>query len=58
LLKELTTPFENLLWAGAVMCFVAYGLSSGDPSNLYLGLVLVGINLLSGITTFYQNMKS
>ena len=58
LLAELTTPFALLLWAGSVLCFVAYGLSPTDQSNLYLGIVLAVINLLTGIMTFYQNMKS
>ena len=37
---------------------MAYGLSPTDQSNLYLGVVLAVINLLTGIMTFYQNMKS
>jgi sodium/potassium-transporting ATPase subunit alpha len=47
-----------LLWAGAALCFVAYALSSSDPSNMYLGIVLIIINSLTGLMTFYQNMKS
>jgi sodium/potassium-transporting ATPase subunit alpha len=47
-----------LLWAGAALCFVAYALSSSDPSNMYLGIVIVAINLITGVMTFYQNMKS
>ena len=58
LLHELSTPFALLLWAGSILCFVAYGLSTSDQSNLYLGIVLAVINLLTGIMTFYQNMKS
>src|SRR3990167_6278156 len=40
LLHELTSAFALLLWAGAILCFIAYGLDSSDPSNLYLGIVL------------------
>jgi sodium/potassium-transporting ATPase subunit alpha len=58
LLHELTTPFALLLWAGAILCFVAFALSSEDQSNLYLGIVLAVINLMTGIMAFYQNMKS
>lgn len=58
LLKELTTPFAMLLWAGAALCFVAYALSTSDPSNLYLGIVIVVINTITGVMTFIQNMKS
>lgn len=58
LFHELTTPFALLLWAGAILCFVAYALSSTDQSNLYLGLVLAIINALTGFMSFYQNMQS
>jgi sodium/potassium-transporting ATPase subunit alpha len=58
LFHELTTPFACLLWAGALLCFVAYALSSSDASNLYLGIVLAVINLLTGLMSFYQNMQS
>jgi len=58
LLKEITSPFALLLWAGAILCFVAYALAPEDPSNLYLGIVLCVINLATGLMTFYQNMKS
>lgn len=58
LLKELITPFALLLWAGAALCFVAYALSTSDPSNLYLGIVIVVINTITGVLTFIQNMKS
>lgn len=51
------TPFALLLWIGGILCFVAYGLSN-DPSNLYLGIVLIVIVLATSFMTFYQNMKS
>ncbi len=57
LLKEMVSPFALLLWAGGILCFIAYPLS-GDPSNLYLGIVLIIIVLLTSFMTFYQNMKS
>lgn len=37
---------------------MAYFLSPDDPSNLYLGIVLAVINLLTGLMSFYQNMQS
>lgn len=58
LLHELTSPFALLLWAGGVLCFVAYALSPEDPSNMYLGIVLFIINSLTGLMSFYQNMQS
>ena len=54
----MTTPFALLLWAGGVLCFVAYALSPTDPSNMYLGIVLFVINSFTGLMNFYQNMKS
>lgn len=54
----MTSPFALLLWAGGVLCFVAYALSPEDPSNMYLGIVLFVINSLTGFMSFYQNMQS
>lgn len=53
----MASPFALLLWVGGILCFVAYPLS-GDPSNLYLGIVLIVIVLATSFMTFYQNMKS
>jgi sodium/potassium-transporting ATPase subunit alpha len=37
---------------------VAYAIQPKDPSNLYLGVVLIVIVILTSLMTFYQNMKS
>ena len=58
LFHELTSFFALLLWAGAILCFIAYGLDSSDPSNLYLGFVLAIVVMITGIVTFFQNAKS
>lgn len=58
LIHELTTFFSLLLWAGSLLCFLSYGLDKSDPSNLYLGIVLMIVVLLTGIITFFQNAKS
>mmetsp|Transcript_29619 Transcript_29619/g.27073 ORF Transcript_29619/g.27073 Transcript_29619/m.27073 type:complete len:349 (+) Transcript_29619:440-1486(+) len=50
--------FALLLWAGSIMCFIAYALAPEDPSNLYLGIVLAIVVFLTGLVTFYQNQKS
>jgi len=39
------------------LCFVAYGIGH-DPSNLYLGIIICVIILITGFLTFYQTMKS
>jgi sodium/potassium-transporting ATPase subunit alpha len=53
----LTQPFALLLWAGAILTFVAYGLGGGS-SNLYLALIIIGIILVTGLMSFSQTMKS
>ncbi|CAD8101580.1 unnamed protein product [Paramecium primaurelia] len=58
LIHELTSMFSMLLWVGSILCFIAYGLSPEDPSNLYLGIVIVVVNTLTGVITFFQNAKS
>jgi sodium/potassium-transporting ATPase subunit alpha len=58
LLKEMANPFALLLWIGSILAFVAYGLFPVDPSNLYLGIVLIVIILFVALLTFYENMKS
>lgn len=57
-LGMLTGFFALLLWAGSALCLIAYGLSQSDPSNLYLGIVLAVVNLLSAAFSFYQESKS
>lgn len=34
LLKEMSGVFSILLWVGAALCFIAYGLYTTDPSNV------------------------
>jgi len=58
LLHEWTSPFALLLWAGSALCFIAYGLDEADPSNLYLGIVLAIVVMVTGLVTFFQNAKS
>ena len=58
LIHEWTSPFALLLWAGSILCFIAYGLDESDPSNLYLGIVLAVVVMVTGLVTFFQNAKS
>ncbi|CAG9331213.1 unnamed protein product [Blepharisma stoltei] len=57
-IKCLTGFFSLLLWAGAILCFIVYGISQADPSNLYLAIALVVVVLVTGIFGFYQEAKS
>ena len=52
-----------LLWLGAILCFLAYSIqysSQENPpdDNLYLGLVLTGVVVVTGIFSYYQESKS
>lgn len=55
---EFLSFFSLLLWAGAILCFIAYGLNPEDKSNIYLAIVLIIIVVISGLVTFFQNSKS
>ncbi|KAL4494140.1 hypothetical protein ABPG72_016096 [Tetrahymena utriculariae] len=57
-IKEITTPFAILLWIAAIFCFVTYYLSPEDPSNLYLGFVLIAVIFVTAQITYQQNKKS
>lgn len=52
-----------LLWIGAVLCFVAYSIqasTSEEPAddNLYLGIVLSAVVIVTGIFSYYQVSSS
>lgn len=55
--------FAILLWIGAALCFLGYGLqwsSSDHPpgDNMYLGIVLVLVVLVTGLFSYYQEHAS
>jgi len=61
--QNLFGGFSLLLWLGAILCFLAYGIQAGtfeEPpdDNLYLGIVLTGVVLVTGIFSYYQESKS
>lgn len=48
-----------LLWIGCVLCFIAYtiqALTSDEPAddNLYLGIALAVVNIVTGVFSHYQ----
>lgn len=59
-MKELTGFFSLLLWAGSFLCFIGFGIQEDkeDLSNLYLGIVLAVVTLLTGIFSYMQTSKS
>jgi len=61
--KQLFGGFSTLLWIGAILCFVAYSIQAStyeDPpgDNLYLGIVLTGVVVVTGVFSYYQEAKS
>lgn len=57
---ELTGFFSLLLWFGSFLCFIGYGIQPDkeDMSNLYLGVVLAAVTLITGIFSYLQASKS
>uniref|UniRef100_A0A3Q4GI80 Sodium/potassium-transporting ATPase subunit alpha n=1 Tax=Neolamprologus brichardi TaxID=32507 RepID=A0A3Q4GI80_NEOBR len=61
--KQLFGGFSMLLWIGAILCFLAYGIqaaSEDEPTNdnLYLGVVLSAVVIITGCFSYYQEAKS
>ncbi|RLN70094.1 hypothetical protein BBJ28_00006456 [Nothophytophthora sp. Chile5] len=56
-IRELTGLFSLLLWVGGALCIIIYGLQ-GDPNNLYLGIVLFLVVVITGTFSYFQNRKS
>merc|ERR1719511_138786 len=59
----LFSGFAMLLWFGAVLCFLAYSIQAAtyedpSPDNLYLGIVLSAVVIVTGIFGYYQESKS
>ncbi|KAI5645379.1 e1-E2 ATPase domain-containing protein [Phthorimaea operculella] len=63
LLKSLFTGFSILIWLGALLCLVAYMIEAATKvnasrDNLYLGCVLIFVDVVCGLFSFFQNYKS
>ena len=57
-LLEISSVFSILLWIAAILSFIAYSLNTDDLSNMYLGVVIAVIVLLTGAFSYYQNERS
>ncbi|EAR87207.2 Na,H/K antiporter P-type ATPase, alpha subunit family protein (macronuclear) [Tetrahymena thermophila SB210] len=57
-LRELITPFAILLWISSIVCFVAYKIKPQNSQNLYFGIILIFVVLITAFITFQQNKKS
>jgi sodium/potassium-transporting ATPase subunit alpha len=61
--KHLFGGFSLLLWIGAILCFLAYGVDFAtsefvEKDNLYLGIVLTGVVVVTGVFQYFQEAKS
>jgi len=61
--QNLFGGFAMLLWVGAILCFVAYTIQATNfeeppDDNLYLGVVLTAVVVVTGIFSYYQESKS
>lgn len=62
-LKQMFGGFATLLWIGAVLCFLAYTIEStqnanAQKDNLYLGIVLATVVIITGIFSYFQERKA
>ncbi|XP_034995278.1 potassium-transporting ATPase alpha chain 2 isoform X1 [Zootoca vivipara] len=62
-LKQMIGGFSILLWLGAILCWIAFGIQylhhdAGAFNNLYLGVVLALVVVLTGMFAYYQEAKS
>uniref|UniRef100_A0A663LNT4 Sodium/potassium-transporting ATPase subunit alpha n=1 Tax=Athene cunicularia TaxID=194338 RepID=A0A663LNT4_ATHCN len=60
--RQLFGGFSLLLWIGAILCFLAYGIQSTASTSmlcdLYLGVVLAAVVIITGCFSYYQEAKS
>ncbi|XP_076008691.1 sodium/potassium-transporting ATPase subunit alpha-3b isoform X1 [Genypterus blacodes] len=61
--RQLFGGFSVLLWTGAILCFLAYAIQAAtedDPAgdNLYLGIVLTAVVVITGCFSYFQEAKS
>jgi sodium/potassium-transporting ATPase subunit alpha len=61
--KQLFGGFSTLLWIGAILCFVAYTIETSNNANamkdnLYLGIVLASVVIITGIFSYFQERKA
>jgi len=61
--RNLFGGFAMLLWVGAILCYVAYtvdhfNLEHPTKDNLYLGIVLMSVVIVTGCFQYYQESKS
>lgn len=66
LLMQLFGGFATLLWIGSILCFIAYGVQKDQEEedeeapddNLYLGIVLAAVVIITGVFSYFQEGKA
>jgi sodium/potassium-transporting ATPase subunit alpha len=58
LLKEFTGFFALLLWCGGILCLIGYGLDPSTTDNLFLGIILFLVVIITGIFSYVQGSKA
>ncbi|KAI4810048.1 hypothetical protein KUCAC02_018898 [Chaenocephalus aceratus] len=61
--RQLFGGFSILLWIGAILCFLAYSIQVATEDeavndNLYLGVVLSAVVIITGCFSYFQEAKS
>ena len=61
--KNLFGGFAMLLWTGSILCFIAYAISvssldDAPKDNLWLGISLAIVCVITGVFSYYQEHKS
>ncbi len=61
--RQFIGGFSILLWAGSILCIIAYLLQASSyehppEDNLYLGIVLAVVVIITGSFSYYQERKS
>ncbi|XP_017266450.1 sodium/potassium-transporting ATPase subunit alpha-2 [Kryptolebias marmoratus] len=61
--RQLFGGFSILLWIGAILCFLAYSIQAATEDepvndNLYLGVVLAAVVIITGCFSYFQEAKS
>merc|ERR1712226_1062815 len=61
--KNLFSGFAMSLWVGAILCYIAYTIQATNQEeppddNLYLGVVLTAVVVVTGVFSYYQESKS
>ncbi|GMH32806.1 hypothetical protein BSKO_00640 [Bryopsis sp. KO-2023] len=57
-LLQFANFFAMLLIVGGLLCFIAFGIDNSDKTNLYLGVVLISVVLITALFSHFQEAKS